>query len=170
MKKLRLLLFEKCNRNCPGCCNNDWDLKSLPVLTIVHDVKKYDEVLLTGGEPMLEPLTVINTILSIRRYNRKCKIFLYTAKVDNIEDVKAVMNHVDGLTITLHEQKDIGPFLLLNSFLLMAGVKRHEKSFRLNIFKSVDVEDGIDFSLWKIKYTEWIKNCPLPKGEVFYRL
>ena len=30
-EKLRLLLFEECDRDCPGCCNRDWDLRSLPV-------------------------------------------------------------------------------------------------------------------------------------------
>ena len=24
-EKLRLLLFEECDRDCPGCCNRDWD-------------------------------------------------------------------------------------------------------------------------------------------------
>lgn len=30
-EKLRLLLFEECDRDCPGCCNRDWDLRSFPV-------------------------------------------------------------------------------------------------------------------------------------------
>jgi len=34
MKKLRLLLFPDCNRNCAGCCNNDWDLDLLPMYCI----------------------------------------------------------------------------------------------------------------------------------------
>ena len=50
--KLRLLLFEECNRSCPGCCNRDWDLQPLPVC---YDLPPYRIILLTGGEPMLYP-------------------------------------------------------------------------------------------------------------------
>ncbi|MBU1087771.1 MAG: hypothetical protein KKD05_09695, partial [Candidatus Omnitrophica bacterium] len=56
MKKLRLLLFTECNRNCNGCCNNDWDLKSL---LNEHLFKEYSEILLTGGEPMLHPELIL---------------------------------------------------------------------------------------------------------------
>ena len=30
--KLRLILFEKCNRNCAGCCNKDANIPTLPVI------------------------------------------------------------------------------------------------------------------------------------------
>ena len=44
------------------------------------------------------------------------------------------------------------------------------KSLRLNIFKGIDYS-SIDTSLWDIKDNiEWIKNCPLPKNEVFQKL
>ena len=59
MKKLRLLLFTDCNRNCEGCCNNDFDLNALKVET---DFRQYDKIFLTGGEPMIAPAIVINTI------------------------------------------------------------------------------------------------------------
>ncbi len=42
-KKLRLLLFEECTRSCPGCCNRDWDLQSLPVC---RDYSPYQLIML----------------------------------------------------------------------------------------------------------------------------
>ena len=48
--KLRLLLLDDCNRNCPGCCNRDWDLQALP---LCQDYTPYRLIMLTGGEPML---------------------------------------------------------------------------------------------------------------------
>ena len=51
-EKLRLLLFEECDRDGPGCCNRDWDLRSLPVC---RDFTPYQVIMLTGGEPMLHP-------------------------------------------------------------------------------------------------------------------
>lgn len=63
MKKLRLLLFKECHRGCEGCCNKDWDLKSL---LKADNFLPYDEILLTGGEPMLDPLLVIDAAERIR--------------------------------------------------------------------------------------------------------
>jgi len=158
--KLRLLLFEKCNRNCPGCCNKDWNLKDLP---IVESYKKYDEILLTGGEPLLNPVLIGQTVQDIKNQNRNAKIFLYTAKVDELNDITYVMRWVDGVTITLHDQSDVKPFKEFNNFIQLLKSYPDLFSLRLNIFKGIDVSD-VDLSLWKVKKDkEWIKDCPLPK-------
>ena len=70
MKKLRLLITEKCNRKCEGCCNLDWDLQNLPVCT---SFKGYDEILLTGGEPQLEPVLILSTVEKIKQQNKTAK-------------------------------------------------------------------------------------------------
>ena len=44
------------------------------------------------------------------------------------------------------------------------------KSFRLNVFKGVDISKLNTFG-WKVKdEIEWIKNCSLPEDEVFMQL
>ena len=160
MNKLRLLLFEKCDRNCEGCCNKDWDLNALPTIT---DFWEYDEVLLTGGEPLLEPFRVISIAKRIKAQAPRAKIVLYTAKIDNWKDVLCVLHYVDGLTVTLHDQSDVYAFQFLNS--ILKGLK-HSKSLRLNIFKNIDV--GVSLGMWKVKDDiSWIKDCPLPKDETF---
>ena len=65
MNKLRLVMFEECNRSCEGCCNNDWDLNQLDV---VADYYGYDLVMLTGGEPMLKPQLIVDTVEKIREF------------------------------------------------------------------------------------------------------
>lgn len=165
MKKLRLLLFEKCNRKCVGCCNEDWNLKNLEQERQFSD---YDEIFLTGGEPMLNPRMVIDIAILIRKVS-KAKIYLYTAKVDKRFEILAVLNFIDGITLTLHEQNDVEDFEWLNFWLEDAKL---DKSFRLNIFKGV-VLPYITYTtnIWKVKKDiEWIKNCPLPKDEIFKRL
>ncbi len=76
MKKLRLILFKACDRNCECCCNKDFDIDSLP---IERNFKDYDLIMLTGGEPMLNVLKVMFAIDSIRAQNNKANIYLYTA-------------------------------------------------------------------------------------------
>ena len=47
-KKLRLLVTEKCHNKCPMCCNNQFDIEKIPVV----DRFDYDEISITGGEPL----------------------------------------------------------------------------------------------------------------------
>ena len=105
--KLRLLVTRKCNRSCEGCCNKYWDLSALPVAT---NYVGYDEILLTGGEPMLDPLKLLGIIGKIKEENKTAKIYLYTAKVDDLESSFYVLSNIDGICVTLHEQKDVSLF------------------------------------------------------------
>jgi organic radical activating enzyme len=164
MKNLRLVLFENCNRSCPGCCNKDWDLRSLPV---VESYKDYDIIMLTGGEPMLKPKLVIETAWEIRKQS-DAKIYVYTAKINDVMATLAVLNFVDGLTVTLHEQSDLDPFLNLDSAL--GSIYCSDKSLRLNIFSGIEIPEYLHGN-WLIKDNiKWIKKCPLPKDEVLMRL
>jgi organic radical activating enzyme len=167
MRKLRLLVTKKCLKNCKSCCNQDWNLDSLWHVKHYH----FNQILITGGEPMLFPDKIINLCNEIRWYNnlylqRKPKIFVYTAKINNLEAILNILNIVDGMTITLHEQSDVLDFLILNDAIKHTNRK---KSLRLNVFKDIMVPP-IN-KRWKVKNNiEWIKNCSLPEGETFGRL
>lgn len=167
---LRLLLFDDCNRSCEGCCNKGFDLKKLPIET---DFSGYEMIILTGGEPMLKPDIVLSTIDKIRKQNKTAKIFMYTAKVDNIMDCLFVISALDGVTITLHEQKDVIPFIYFSKH--FKENYDGKRSFRLNVFKGINALDIIFnekiTDKWTIKKNiEWIKDCPLPSNEVFKKL
>ena len=164
MKTLRLVLFEECNRRCEGCCNKDWDLGNLEVC---RSYKEYNEIVLTGGEPMLMPEFVKHVVKKIRQENSEAKIYMYTAKVDT-KEIYDVLKIIDGITVTLHEQEDVEPFLSLDTELYY----RHHatKSLRVNVFSNVKFDKNFIFMPWKIKdKIEWIKDCPLPENEVLMR-
>lgn len=162
IKTLRLLITEKCNRNCPGCCNNQWNLNKLD---ICNSFKPYNEIILTGGEPMLKPHYVKSIIQLIRKENQ-CPIYMYTAKVDNIQESLSVLFFLDGITVTIHDKKDWDSFSIFNK-VLPTGCR---KSLRLNVFKECNLPSYKQFIKWKIKDSmEWIENCPLPTNEVFMK-
>lgn len=172
MKKLRLILTEKCDRKCEQCCNKSWDLNSLPYTDKFND---YDEILLTGGEPMLNIELIKLAVKKIRSQNTKAKIYLYTAKTDDINGLLEMFVILDGLTITLHEARDILPFLVFNNTLNSLDDYLTKKSLRLNIFKeAADNSSNCTYDflpLWKVKNNiQWIENCPLPKDEVLMKL
>ena len=105
--KCRLVLWEDCNRACIGCCNKDWDMKAIPELPRFEN---YETYLLTGGEPMLYSDKVVNICQAIKA-NTQSKIILYTAKVDDQAANVRILPWIDGITVTLHEQKDVEHFI-----------------------------------------------------------
>lgn len=169
-KKLRLLVTDKCNRNCAMCCNKGFDLKSLKVVSRWT----YDEIMLTGGEPMLFPnkaviLTkYIKTELAKKKSKKQPKIYLCTA-VSNWMHWSHILPYVDGLVLTLHEQKDVEDFTDLQVY-LTCFAEIEGKSLRLNVFEGITLPDNIGLSNWQVKSMTWQKDCPVPKGEDFRRI
>ena len=164
MRKLRLLLFKECNRNCEGCCNKYWNLDNIQ---ICNSFKDYDEIILTGGEPMLRPDVIKQTVNDIKKENNKAKIYMYTAYTHNNELLN-ILKQVDGLTLTLHDESDILPFWKFHYKLIKLKLN---KSLRLNIFKPLKLYNCPTLKNWKIKNNiTWDKGALLPTNEVFMRL
>jgi len=165
MKKLRLLISKDCNRSCEGCCDKGRDLDALPVC---KDFRGYDEIILTGGEPMLKMELVKRTILKIRKESN-AKIYMYTAAVEQYENFTDLLDLLDGITLTLHEQKDADNFKKLDYIYICGRFWVYKlKSLRLNVFEGINFKASIN---WIIKDNiKWIKNCPLPSDEVFMKL
>lgn len=168
MKKLRLLMTTDCNRNCEGCCNKDWDITSLP---FCENYSGYDEIMLTGGEPLLYPTKVFQLTNFLKNQTPKTKVFLYTALPNMLHTF--LIAKLDGVCITLHENSDILKIKDLIEKIELLNAKSKEFliktiSFRLNIFDGVDY-DNIP-SYFQVKDSmKWIENCPLPEDEVFMR-
>ena len=104
MNKLRLLLFEECDRHCAGCCNDDWDLSKLPR---VDSYAGYDSISITGGEPLLEPSLVTAVVWRIRK-ETQCPLYLYTAKISDVDVFLDMLSEVDGICLALHDPEDVG--------------------------------------------------------------
>lgn len=157
--KLRLLVLKQCNRNCPLCSNKNFDLDELPTC---EDYSEFDEIILTGGEPMLVPELVKRIILEIKGQS-SAKVFLYTAMPEGID--KEIIDLIDGVTLTLHEANDYDHFIKWHGQFLPY---LWNKSLRLKVFKEVGRE--IVMSNWQVQNNlEWIVDCPLPIGEIFMK-
>ena len=166
MKKLRLLVTDECERECAGCCNKDWDLEKLPICT---SFKGYDEIMFTGGEPMLVPHLVGKLALTARKQNPSAKLYLYTADTSAQHSLLSLLHHMDGLTLTLHEREDVVGFHNL-SHALMRYKLAPKLSLRLYVWEGVSVM-AQERHGWRVKWNcKWEKNSPLPEGEVFMRL
>lgn len=178
-RKLRLLVTTDCPNHYPLCCNNSWDFDKLPV---VKDFD-YDEVMITGGEPLLFTNRVVELAKAIKTLNPILypgeavpKVYVYTS-IPSIHRLRSLMEVVDGIVLTPHSKEDVDKFIKLNTILLddlvfAIKVGDGKLSLRLNLFKNIKdmLPEDIDLSIWKVKDIEWIKDCPVPKGEDFRRL
>ena len=168
-KKLRLLVTKQCQHKCPMCCNNQFDLMKVPVVDRID----YDEIMITGGEPLLYPLSVRELIQGLRvlRHGTQTKFYVYTS-IAHPATFPMVLDEADGIVLTPHNKGTIDLFCLLNAKLLRATEKTKGKSLRLCLFPDIKamLPQGIDLSLWQVKDIEWKKDCPLPDGEDFRRL
>ena len=176
-KKLRLLVTTKCPNKCPICCNNQFDFSKLPEVNRWN----YDEIMITGGEPMLYPENLFHLMKSIKiiskiESNNIPKIYLYTAYCHC--DIVNILNstyrnfRADGIVLTPHKPEDIDAFIYTNEFLLKYKNEYKKVSLRLNLFLDMKalLPKDIDLSLWQVKDIEWKKDCPVPEGEDFRRI
>lgn len=139
----------------------------------VVDRIDYDEIMITGGEPLLYPLLVRELIQGLRvlRHGTQTKFYVYTS-VAHPAIFPTVLDEADGIVLTPHNEGSIDLFCRLNANLLRAPEKTNGKSLRLCLFPDIKamLPQGIDLSLWQVKDIEWKKDCPLPYGEDFRRL
>lgn len=171
-KKLRLLVTTRCPNKCPMCCNNQFDFSKLPVV----DRWNYDEIMITGGEPLLFVNPLIETLLSLESVfdmmGTEPKIYIYTA--DCTRNVAKVLPYVDGIVLTPHKELDIHHFITLNHYLRAHKDDYDVKdaSLRLKLFSDMKelLPKDTDLSLWEVRDVEWIENCPVPEGEDFRRI
>lgn len=160
--KARLLFTNDCNRFCKGCCNRNWKGEP-PKLIPIKDAKGYDEIYITGGEPMLYPEQLIKLIKGLRENNTISKIYLYTAKPFPKEKFLEIIRMIDGCTVTIHNYPDRTKFI-------EAGYDMMEfpnKKMRLNVFPRGRFEVS---KSWDFRPKSWIKDAPLPEGEDFIRV
>ena len=75
-KTARVIITSKCDRKCPGCCNSKLDYTSLAkVIGGITALKDYEEVVITGGEPMINPAQLYTVIKMLRKQNKRQKIY-----------------------------------------------------------------------------------------------
>lgn len=155
-RKLRLLVTTSCPNRCPLCCNNSWNYDELPVMNRWN----YDEIMFIGGEPLLFPAKLAAFAYAVKSIAKaegsNPKLYVYTAICD-YGKILGVLNEIDGIVLTPHMNEGTAG--------LFDG-----KSMRLNLFPDITLPDNINLSKWQIKEMEWIKDCPVPKGEDFRRV
>jgi organic radical activating enzyme len=169
--KARVIVTMACNRHCKNCCNKEEVFMQHKVLNDVHDLLTYDEIIITGGEPMLIPdkITLFVRVLR-RKLEYEGKIYIYTAlfNKDLFSEYKYLFNFINGIHYTVHYEstdQEVMELKLLSQMLK----HQHDISSRLAIdsrlYERYDFSN-IDFSAWSVvRKLKWQINCKLPEDE-----
>lgn len=168
--KARVITTFKCGRNCKNCCNKE-SLQDVEKLDSLDSILGCEEIMITGGEPLLIPQKVIYLLSSISRNPIFTgSLYLYSALYNPrlFEYYQVILGLVDGFQFTLHYEAGDKEVMELKE-LSECGVLPKGKSLRLSIdsrlYDNYDFSN-IDFSAWgSVRKMQWKENCPLPLGE-----
>ncbi len=172
--KARVIVTLECNRHCENCCNTGDAFFDHKWLNDINELLAYDEIIITGGEPMLISNEVVIFVHELRRNLMYTgKIYIYTALYNQSLrfEYLDLFNYINGLHYTIHaeaEDQEVMELKQLSEIL----PRQRGLSFRLAIdnrlYKRFDFSN-IDFSAWSvIRKLQWQVNCKLPEDEKLF--
>lgn len=165
-KTARVIVTTNCNRNCPGCCNSK--INEIPDIVDISMLANYEEIVITGGEPMLNPDSLLKFIKALRKQNKEQKIYLYTAHLA-MEEHRKILGKLDGITVTLHAEATDDDIRSLKYMSELLYVYMEDLDMRLFIDKRVYEKydlSNIRLQAWDVvRKLEWKENCCLAENE-----
>ena len=173
--KARVIVTMDCPRNCENCCNKEEVFNNHRVITDIKELLKYDEVMITGGEPMLIPEKVLEFIHQLRTvHGYQSNIYLYSA-LYNSTYMYDVLSNINGIHYTLHYEatdKDVFAVKIMSEIIKNYPNVLSRLAIDSRLYDRYDFSN-IDFTGWDVvRKLKWLVNCPLPKNEelLIYKL
>ena len=165
----RLIMFLDCPRACQGCANTYPAIReAMQPISSLDALEPYEEILLTGGEPMYRPATTLDFLARIRRRFPDKRVYLYVSMIHQ-RALEAALPHLHGLQFTLHVDagpKEVEDLYFLQLMLVLHG--REGASYRLKIADAATVAVSPAADLWtRIDRKPWRTkgDCVVPAHE-----
>ena len=165
MRIARTIMTFDCQRDCDLCCNKYAPMQRLMTPSSLEDLKAYDQVLITGGEPMLYPRKAVELAKALREQNPMQTIYLYTALYSPY--MEKILPYIDGVHFTIHYPTTRAD--LLGFYKFQDLIEGWNKSFRLYLEPRVNHPIAVVPSRWtRVEVKPWLQEheMKLPKGEV----
>ncbi len=109
-KIIHLMITEKCDRHCPLCCNNQYDMNTIEYVTD-EELKNAETIFLTGGEPFAyaDPCYFAQQLKE--KYPNIKNIYVYTNALElYLYLEKDYIYGIDGITISIKNKMDYKVF------------------------------------------------------------
>lgn len=166
----RVIITKKCNRTCHYCCNEkDGTFDDSINLNSIAGLAGYSSVVISGGEPMLYWERVIAFAKAIREAYPHTMIYLQSATCTKYTD--EVLQHVDGITYTVHEEASLRDAAMFASMQDLAMRYASEKNFRLNVHDDCPQYLSICPKAWgEVRFFHHRDECPVPANETLFTM
>lgn len=141
---IHLMITNKCNRRCPDCCNNQYNISDIPIVTS-QELAESKYVYLTGGEPFAygDPCLIAERLKMY--YPNIKEVIVYTNALELYQYLnKNNLFAIDGLTISIKNSLDAFVF---NSYLSKDSRILSLDSNRLYVFEgfeNIECPDSIE--------------------------
>lgn len=165
-KVIHLMITNKCDRNCKYCCNKQYDVNKIPIVT--HDeLVKAKELYLTGGEPFAyaNPCEMAKLIKKV--YDNIDRVIVYTNAYELGEYLRQgnEIYGIDGLTISIKDSRDEAAF---TEFIVYNKIINNLKYLRLYVFKGFE---DIEVPYWyDVRERSWQKTFNAAPNSIFRRV
>ena len=168
---MHLLVTPLCDRECPYCCNKQYDLKDIPYATD-EEFRQCHTVCLTGGEPFkyANPAYISSWIKSKYRNIKKVYVYGNAAESYDYLNVMSVfsttLNEIDGVTLSIKTPLDKWCFEnMVNNPRLAPFFKQDGWSNLLYVFDDLNPESQGNFKVIKRGWQKSFK----PDEHSFFR-
>jgi len=113
VKQCRIMITKKCNLKCSYCLMKNDELMAtfkpvdLDTLRDIVSTTEYSAYCITGGEPLMNRQTIIDTlktVITLQKYAKKlAPVYLYTNGEHKINEAMTLIYSVNGLNISPHK-------------------------------------------------------------------
>lgn len=154
----RLITTLKCNRDCSYCCNkHDKIIARMKPLKDLNDLAGYQEIIITGGEPLIDLHRTHKTVVMLRDLYPNVKLFLYGSDAilpnsDGNEDAHRVSEmmgdiflRINGFTWTVHKEYTERDLILLNT--VQVALFHYRDGAGCDIISRLSLDPDIDEAL-----------------------
>lgn len=172
-KIIHLFVTERCTHNCELCCNKQYNIDDIPVVSI-SELRYADTVLLTGGEPFLiGGIDRLAKLIKMQYRNIK-SVYVYTCGDSLLSYLKngGFIDHIDGVNISPKNELDAHCLNVMFFSETISGKIDSLSSNRLYVFPEVRQHirfDKIDGHNIQIIDREWQKDFKSASG-IFRRI
>lgn len=167
-KVIHLLITTKCNRDCKYCCNKQYNIDEIPVVTR-EELLKAETLCLTGGEPFsfTKPNQLARTYKT--KYPNIQKVFVYTSAKELAEYIEesGELSYINGLTISIKDKADLEAFeKIKNNRCVTGNLPQRRKKNRIYVYNNIYVDDPTNY---RIYLREWQPDFVPAKDSIFRR-
>lgn len=163
-RNIHIMITNLCDRNCAYCCNKQYDVNEIPVVTN-EELEEAENIFLTGGEPFAyaDPCTTAAFLKGT--YPNIKKVYVYTNAYELYEYLyKREKNlwGIDGLTISIKDKRDLEVF---KDLVYHRQVFLRRNNIRVYVFNDMEVDP-----YFKTFKREWQKEFVAAPDSIFRRV